>query len=77
MQPALGAFPELVEKSGAGTTYHPNTPDQLAATLHNLINDKPKLIELSQQGARSAEVDFNIYKQADLLAGVYEGLNVK
>ncbi|MBK6282422.1 MAG: glycosyltransferase family 4 protein [Draconibacterium sp.] len=32
VQPALGAFPEIVEKSGGGVTYSPNTPKKLSET---------------------------------------------
>src|SRR4030042_1333520 len=38
VQPALGAFPEIVEISGGGIIYEPTTPAQLATPLSRNLN---------------------------------------
>ena len=37
VQPALGAFPEIVELAGGGVIYEANTPEALAGSLEILI----------------------------------------
>ena len=44
VQPALGAFPEIIEVSGGGITYKPNTPEKLAEALAGILNDKDLLV---------------------------------
>ena len=39
VQPALGAFPEIVELSGGGVIYEENTPEVLAQALEKLLSD--------------------------------------
>ena len=64
VQPALGAFPEIVEKSGGGVIYQPNTPEALANALSDLLDDFEKRAELSKAGRKGIEESFNIHKQA-------------
>ena len=39
VQPALGAFPEIVKLTGGGALFEPNTPEALAQELEKLLND--------------------------------------
>ena len=64
VQPALGAFPEIVEKSGGGVIYQPNTPEALANALSDLLDDFEKRAVLSKAGRKGIEDSFNIHKQA-------------
>jgi glycosyltransferase involved in cell wall biosynthesis len=72
VQPALGAFPEIVELAGGGAVYEPNTPEALAEALGALLNDPKKLDKLSRDGARGVEEHFHIDIQAERMVRVYQ-----
>ncbi len=72
VQPALGAFPEVVGLSEGGITYHPNSPEKLAKAWKSVILDKAKLAELSEKGLAGVKEHFDIHKQAEKLVAVYE-----
>jgi len=71
VQPALGAFPEIVEKSKGGMVYDNNSPEELARALKNLLKDEEKLKDLSIKARAGVEKYFNIYTQADNLIEIY------
>jgi glycosyltransferase involved in cell wall biosynthesis len=50
VQPRLGGFPELVEATGGGLLYEPNTPEALAATLGGLLADRDRARRLGHYG---------------------------
>jgi glycosyltransferase involved in cell wall biosynthesis len=77
VQPALGAFPEIMEKSGGGITYPYNTPEELAMALSKLIADQDKVRELSNQGRKSMEDVFNVHFLAKRLINLYHALQSK
>jgi glycosyltransferase involved in cell wall biosynthesis len=72
VQPALGAFPEIIEKSGGGVIYQPNTPDQLAIALSELLSDRAKLSQLRKNGLEGVNEKFNIHKQAIEIIDFYK-----
>jgi len=72
VQPALGAFPEVVVLSRGGLVYTPNSPEQLAESLKQIILDREKLAELSRLGLEGVREHFDIKKQAEKLVEVYE-----
>ncbi|WP_372642529.1 glycosyltransferase family 4 protein [Ancylomarina sp.] len=71
VQPNLGAFPEIVNKSNGGVIYENNSPEGLAFALQNLLKQEDKLHELSNSARKGVEKEFNIYDQADKLIGIY------
>ncbi|MCZ4695414.1 glycosyltransferase family 1 protein [Ancylomarina euxinus] len=71
VQPKLGAFPEIVEKSNGGIIYENNTPEVLATAIKDLLNQEDKLQELSTSARKGVEEEFNIYTQSDKLIGIY------
>jgi len=73
VQPALGAFPEVIEISGGGVVYSPNESKILADTLASLILDTAKLQELSNAGLVGVKKHFDIHAQAKKMVDVYEG----
>jgi glycosyltransferase involved in cell wall biosynthesis len=75
VQPALGAFPEIVGLSGGGLIYGSNTPDALADKLEELLVDREKLALLSDQGRKGVEKHFNIQHQAAKMKEVYQQIN--
>lgn len=74
VQPALGAFPEIVEKSGGGITYTPNTPEALSEALSNLLGNQEKLNKLSEQGRKGVEQKFNVHQEAKDVVDRYSKL---
>ena len=72
VQPALGAFPEVIEISGGGVIYTPNSPENLSKALGNLILNDKKLQELSLAGLIGVKQHFDIHEQAKKMVAVYE-----
>ena len=75
VQPALGAFPEIIEISGGGVNYMPNTPEKLSETWADLLNDPDKLEELSKKGYEGTNKKFNIHNHAKEIITLYECLS--
>jgi len=74
VQPSLGAFPEIVEISGGGVNYMPNSPKKLSETWADLLNNPKKLEELSEAGYRGTKAKFNINNHAEEIVGLYKCL---
>jgi len=72
VQPALGAFPEIVSLTGGGVIYESNTPEVLAESLEKLLNDPDELDRLSRKGREGVEQHFHINIQAERMVKVYE-----
>jgi len=76
VQPALGAFPEIIEISGGGVNYMPNTPEKLSETWADLLDDPDKLEELSKKGYEGTHKKFNIHNHAKEIITLYESLRL-
>lgn len=74
VQPALGAFPEIVETAGGGLIYMPNTPETLAGKWMELLNNPNLLEEKSKAGLAGVKENFNIHNHAAEIIGLYEKL---
>jgi glycosyltransferase involved in cell wall biosynthesis len=74
VQPALGAFPEIVGLSGGGVTYMPNSPEKLSETWAELLSNPEKLEKLSRDGYEGTKKKFNIHNHAAEIIGLYESL---
>jgi glycosyltransferase involved in cell wall biosynthesis len=74
VQPALGAFPEIVKISGGGEIYGPNTPQMLMETWAGLLTDQNLLGELSHRARKGVEQYFNIHDHALEMIAVYQKL---
>jgi glycosyltransferase involved in cell wall biosynthesis len=72
VQPALGAFPEIIIKSGGGITYEPNQPEILAESLAKLLSDPQQLAGLSRAGHEGVHRYFDIFTHARELVTAYE-----
>ena len=77
VQPALGAFPEIIGISGGGVTYMPNTPEKLSETWAELLNNPYKLEDLSKKGYEGTMKKFNIHNHAKEIISLYESLRNK
>lgn len=74
VQPALGAFPEIITKAGGGKVYAPNTPEMLAKSWAELLDHPEEIEKLSNEARASIENHFNINKQAEKLVEVYKNI---
>jgi glycosyltransferase involved in cell wall biosynthesis len=72
VQPALGAFPEIIEISGGSVTFVPNSPEKLAETWAGLLTNPDKLEELSIAGFEGTKKHFNIHNHAAEIISLYE-----
>ena len=72
VQPALGAFPEIVELTGGGVIYQENTPEALAQSLEKLLSDPEEMDRLSRTGKEGVDKHFHIDVQAERMIKVYE-----
>ncbi len=74
VQPALGAFPEIVNLSGGGIIFQPNTPEMLSEALTGLLSDPEKLNQFSINARKGVEINFNIHDHAKEMTDVYRKL---
>jgi len=72
VQPALGAFPEIVGLTGGGVIYQENTPETLAQALEKLLSDPDEMDRLSRIGKEGVDKHFHIDIQAERMVEVYE-----
>jgi glycosyltransferase involved in cell wall biosynthesis len=74
VQPALGAFPEVIEISGGGVISGENKPELLAEALKELIFDDTRLQQLADTGIAGVKAHFDIHAQARKMVAVYENV---
>jgi len=77
VQPALGAFPEIVNLAGGGIIYYQNTPDELCKVICELLSDPEKLESLSIKARRGVELNFDIHNQSKEMITVYKNIQTK
>ncbi len=71
VQPATGAFPEIVERTGGGIIYSPDTVSELADNLTKLLKDRKKLASLGEMGSRMVRQELSLARMSAGLAEVY------
>lgn len=71
VQPAHGAFPELLAATDGGVLVPPNDPVALAAALHELLSDAAKRQRLGIEGQNRVLTDFNSREMAEKTLAVY------
>ncbi|MEJ5277608.1 MAG: glycosyltransferase family 4 protein, partial [Thermogemmata sp.] len=64
VQPAHGAFPELLERSGGGVLVPPGQPEALADALAELILDPDRRERLGQAAAAAVQDAFTAQRMA-------------
>jgi len=72
VQPALGAFPEIIHLSGGGMVYQPNTPEELSKSLAELLSDPDNLNDLSLNARKGVKTKFDIFDHAKAMVEIYE-----
>ncbi len=71
VQPALGAFPEVIEATGGGAIYKPNTAEALASKLEEVLSNSENLMHMSRMGREATEGDFSSYAVINNMTEVY------
>lgn len=72
VQPALGAFPEIIERTGGGLVYSPNNSTTLADTFAKLLGNPTLLLEMGKKGRAAVEDHFNNRVLTEKMIRVYE-----
>jgi glycosyltransferase involved in cell wall biosynthesis len=74
VQPATGAFPEIIERTGGGITYFPDNSDGLVEAILKIFSDREMLLKLGNEGKKNVLNDFSLIKMSEGLSGVYNSL---
>lgn len=74
IQPALGAFPEIIGVTSGGLIYEENIPEKLALSLEKILGDKELLRKKSLAARSGTEDHFNITRQSAEMIAAYETL---
>jgi len=74
VQPELGAFPEIINATGGGVTYKPNTADALADKLTEVLLNQGKLEAMSLAGRKAVEEHFDCDKLSVKMVEIYKTL---
>lgn len=74
VQPAHGAFPEMIEKTGGGVLVPPKDVQALAEALRALDEDRPRLRELGQRGASGVRAHYSVAAMASSALAVYKAV---
>jgi glycosyltransferase involved in cell wall biosynthesis len=71
VQPATGAFPEIVEKTNGGIIYTPDTVQDLSLNLDKLLVDKDLRRRLGADGMKGVSENLSLEKMSSNLSDIY------
>jgi glycosyltransferase involved in cell wall biosynthesis len=74
VQPATGAFPEIIERTKGGITYFPDNVAELSANLLKLFMDKDFRFQLGKQGKEKVLTELSLEKMSEGLFKIYTSL---
>ena len=77
VQPAHGAFPEMIARTGGGLTVPPGDADALADALFDLLLDRDRAAALGRAGAEGVRAHYAIEHMATAAEAVYRELGGK
>jgi glycosyltransferase involved in cell wall biosynthesis len=77
VQPATGAFPEIMARTTGGITYSPDTVAELSASLLKLLKDNDMLAKLGRQGKEKVLADLSLDRMSEGLSKVYNQVRSK
>lgn len=72
LQPKLGAFPEIIANTKGGRIFNPNTPEALAEELAKMLTNKEALMQMSLDGRKAIEEQYNTTLLTEKMIQVYE-----
>ena len=73
VQPATGVFNELIEITGGGVLYQPNTPRALADAITPLLLNPQRTFEIGRHARDTIVNNFNINQTAENIVELYKG----
>ena len=71
VQPDHGAFPELLEATGAGVLFPPEDPGALADAIQEMLSDPDRRRELGRRGSERVRKEFSAETMARRTLQVY------
>ena len=74
VQPRIGAFPEIIERTGGGLVVDPDDPDALADGILALHRDPALARSLGQAGTTGVREHYTVARMADQVEAVYREL---
>jgi glycosyltransferase involved in cell wall biosynthesis len=74
VQPATGAFPEIIARTGGGITYAPDNVPELAANLLKLLKDNELRASLGRKGKEKVITELSLEKMSFELSKIYNSL---
>jgi glycosyltransferase involved in cell wall biosynthesis len=72
VQPATGAFPEILQKTGGGILYSPDNKEELIAGIIKLFDDIKLRQSLGETGRKKVKEELTLEKMSEGLSKVYE-----
>jgi glycosyltransferase involved in cell wall biosynthesis len=72
VEPKSGAFGELLDMTGGGVLFEPNSAGALAAAMEPLLLDPDYARQLGQQGREKVFEKFNVEQTAEALMRIYQ-----
>ncbi len=72
IQPATGAFPEIIETTKGGLTYSPDNIDELSVTIAILLDDKGLRDQLGKSGKSGVFENLSLERMSVRLSEVYK-----
>jgi glycosyltransferase involved in cell wall biosynthesis len=73
-QPATGAFPEILEMTGGGLIYSPDSKEELVNTLVKLLNDRQLQKTLGETGKMNVKSKLSLETMSVALSDIYNRL---
>jgi glycosyltransferase involved in cell wall biosynthesis len=77
VQPATGAFPEIIEKTGGGITYLPDEAKELSISLLKILNDNDLRFSLGRTGRERVLKELSLKRMSEGLSEVYDSVSKK
>jgi glycosyltransferase involved in cell wall biosynthesis len=74
VQPATGAFPEIIDKTKGGTTYLPDTVTGLSANILKLLKDDKLRLQMGKNGRDQVNMIFSLDTMSAGLSKVYNSI---
>jgi glycosyltransferase involved in cell wall biosynthesis len=71
VQPATGAFPEIIEKTGGGILYSPDNKGELVSGIIKLFEDKKLMQSLGETGRKKVREELTLENMSAGLSKVY------
>jgi len=72
VEPAIGVFPELLEMTGGGVLYEPNSAEALAAAMKPLLLEPDYARQLGRRGRETVFEKFNVEQTAEEMVRIYK-----